>query len=377
MIVFFIVFFSLYTLINSYIFLRSWQALALIPQLRIFYTIIFLIAFSSYFIARIFSDSLPEFLYTIFIWIGSFYFFFLAYFFFLFLIGDIIRIVNSFIPIIPKVVTDNFIKFKFFLFIFLILFVSGSAVYGFIHRSTVKIKNLTIQTSNSKNKSYRIVFFSDLHISVVNNHNFLESIVEKINANEPDLILIGGDLVDESPTKLKKLNLVDQLKNLKSKCGIYAITGNHEYINRVEPTVRFLENMGIRFLRDELIKIDDAFYVIGREDRSKKGFTGIDRKNLAEIMKSVNEKLPTILLDHQPVNLDEAKEMNITLQLSGHTHHGQFFPLNLITKKIYEVSWGYKKKGNTHFYVSSGIGTWGPPIKIGNDAELIVIEFFV
>lgn len=377
MIVFFIVFFSLYTLINSYIFLRSWQALALIPQLRIFYTIIFLIAFSSYFIARIFSDSLPEFLYTIFIWIGSFYFFFLAYFFFLFLIGDIIRIVNSFIPIIPKVVTVNFIKFKFFLFIFLILFVSGSAVYGFIHRSTVKIKNLTIQTSNSKNKSYRIVFFSDLHISVVNNHNFLESIVEKINANEPDLILIGGDLVDESPTKLKKLNLVDQLKNLKSKCGIYAITGNHEYINGVEPTVRFLENMGIRFLRDELIKIDNAFYVIGREDRSKKGFTGIDRKNLAEIMKSVNEKLPTILLDHQPVNLDEAKEMNITLQLSGHTHHGQFFPLNLITKKVYEVSWGYKKKGNTHFYVSSGIGTWGPPIKIGNDAELIVIEFFV
>lgn len=377
MIVFFIVFFSLYTLINSYIFLRSWQALALIPQLRILYTIIFLIAFSSYFIARIFSNSLPVFLYTIFIWIGSFYFFFLAYFFFLFLIGDIIRIVNSFIPIIPKVVTDNFIKFKFFLFIFLILFVSGSAVYGFIHRSTVKIKNLTIQTSNSKNKSYRIVFFSDLHISVVNNHNFLESIVEKINANEPDLILIGGDLVDESPTKLKKLNLVDQLKNLKSKCGIYAITGNHEYINGVEPTVSFLESMGIRFLRDELIKIDNAFYVIGREDRSKKGFTGIDRKNLAEIMKSVNEKLPTILLDHQPVNLDEAKEMNITLQLSGHTHHGQFFPLNLITKKVYEVSWGYKKKGNTHFYISSGIGTWGPPIKIGNDAELIVIEFFV
>lgn len=377
MIVFFIVFFSLYTLINSYIFLRSWQALALIPQLRIPYTIIFLIAFSSYFIARIFSTSLPEFLYTIFIWIGSIYFFFLTYFFFLFLIGDIIRIINSFIPIIPKVVTDNFIKFKFFLFIFLILFVSGSAFYGFIHRSTVKIKNLTIQTSNSKNKSYRIVFFSDLHISVVNNHNFLESIVEKINAQEPDLILIGGDLVDESPTKLEKLNLVDQLKNLKSKYGIYSITGNHEYINGVEPTVRFLESMGIRFLRDELIKIDDAFYVIGREDRSKKGFTGIDRKNLAEIMKSVNEKLPTILLDHQPVNLDEAKEMNITLQLSGHTHHGQFFPLNLITKKVYEVSWGYKKKGNTHFYVSSGIGTWGPPIKIGNDAELIVIEFFV
>ncbi len=135
-----------------------------------------------------------------------------------------------------------------------------------------------------------------------------------------------------------------------------------------------MEELGIKFLRDEVAMIDNSFYVIGREDYSKFNFTRMRRKTLDELTQNLNNSLPKILLDHQPLNLNEAVDNSIDIQLSGHTHHGQIAPANLITKLVYELSWGYKKKQNTHFYVSSGIGTWGPPVKIGNDAELILIN---
>jgi hypothetical protein len=236
------------------------------------------------------------------------------------------------------------------------------------------VKELEINLNENPTKEYRIVFFSDLHISVVNNHSFLKNVVERINSLNPDLILIGGDLIDEKSDKLRKLKLADELKNLKSKLGVYSITGNHEYINQAESTVKFLSELGIKFIRDEVVLVDNSFYVIGREDFSKNNFTGIKRKSLDELVRNLEKDKPKILLDHQPLNLNEAVENSIDLQLSGHTHHGQIAPANLITKKVYELSWGYKKKDKTHFYVSSGIGTWGPPIKIGNDAELILIK---
>jgi uncharacterized protein len=119
------------------------------------------------------------------------------------------------------------------------------------------------------------------------------------------------------------------------------------------------------------VLIDNKFYLIGREDRDKKRFTGTDRKSLGDLLIDVNTNLPVIVLNHQPFNLDELDGMNVDLSLSGHTHHGQFFPNNIITNMIYEVSRGYLNKNGTHVYVSQGIGTWGPPIRIGNKPEIV------
>jgi hypothetical protein len=121
------------------------------------------------------------------------------------------------------------------------------------------------------------------------------------------------------------------------------------------------------------MKLNDSFYIIGREDRSV-SFTGDKRKSLIEIMKEKSGNLPTILLDHTPTGLNEAAENKIDLQLSGHTHNGQMFPLNFITGMIYELSRGYLKKGETHYYVSSGAGSWGPPVKLASDAEIVNIK---
>ncbi|MGB9665153.1 MAG: metallophosphoesterase [Ignavibacteria bacterium] len=375
MAIFFTVFFSLYTLINTYIFIRGWQSLSIYPHLRIFYTLIFVIAASAYIFAKIFANHLPHFIYSSLVWIGSFWFMFLFYFFLAILIIDLIRLFNHFIHFLPSFLLTNPERTRFYIALSVLIIVLGFTIYGYFNRLNIKVKELEINLNNNPSKEYCIAFFSDLHISVVNNHSFLKNVVEKINSLNPDLILIGGDLIDEKRDKLKQLNLADELKNLKSRFGIYSITGNHEYINQADSVINFLSELGIRFIRDEVVLIDNSFYVIGREDFSKNNFTGKKRKSLEELVKNLENDKPKILLDHQPLNLDEAVENLIDLQLSGHTHHGQIAPANLITKKVYELSWGYKKKGKTHFYVSSGIGTWGPPIKIGNDAELILVKF--
>ena len=142
----------------------------------------------------------------------------------------------------------------------------------------------------------------------------------------------------------------------------------------MEPAVKYLREHGIQMIRDSAVLVDDSFYIVGRDDRDKPRFTGRERKPLSDIMANVDRSYPVILMDHQPFNLSKTVEQGVDLQLSGHTHHGQLWPFNYITKAIYELSWGYKKIGETHFYVSSGFGSWGPPIRLGNRPEIVVIR---
>lgn len=127
-------------------------------------------------------------------------------------------------------------------------------------------------------------------------------------------------------------------------------------------------------LRDSVANIAGSFYVAGREDRDKNRFSGKNRLEVAELLSNIDHSLPIILLDHQPFALDKAAEAGVDLQLSGHTHHGQLWPLNFITRAVYEISMGYKQKGNTHFYVSPGYGGWGPPVRTGNRPEIVMIK---
>jgi len=372
--IFFLVFFVLYASVNLYIFVRSWQALEFVHNWRYLFALFFLFSSVAYFIAKIFSDKLPFSLYFLAVWVGSFWFFVVLYGFLSVLVIDFIRILNSGFHFLPKFLFSNLKLTKFLVFTLVFSIIALCGVLGYYNRSSIKVKELKIEL-NQKGKEYKIVFFSDLHISVINNHKFLDKLIEKINELHPDVILIGGDLVDEKSNILEKYGLVGKFKELKTKYGIFAITGNHEYINGANYIVEYLErNCNIKFLRDTAVLINDSFYLIGREDRSIRFFANRNRKTISELLKNLPQGYSTILLDHQPLNLDEAVSAGIDLQLSGHTHNGQIFPLNFITNLVYEVSWGYKRKGNTHFYVSSGVGTWGPPLKIGNNAEIVLIR---
>ena len=145
--------------------------------------------------------------------------------------------------------------------------------------------------------------------------------------------------------------------------------GNHEYIFDVSKSINFLNEAGITLLRDSVATVNDDFYIVGRDDMSNP-----NRKTIARLTESLDKSKPIIMLDHQPYNLDEVEKNGIDLQISGHTHNGQIWPISLITKLIFEKSHGYIKKGNSHIYVSSGIGLWGGKFRIGTNSEYTVIK---
>jgi uncharacterized protein len=355
--------------------MRGWQSLSYLPLLKPFFITVFLLFSLSFILVKIFSEKIPPLLYDSLLWIGSLWFAFLLYFVLILLLIDLTRLIDQFISFIPVTLKSPNSLTKFSIGLGVTVLVLLITLVGFINRTNFKIKTLelTIPKQNSALTELNIVMFSDLHLSPINDESFLTKIVEKVNSLKPDIILLPGDIVDDKPEILKRNGIGESFKKLNPGFGVLACTGNHEFINGAENSVKFMKDKGISVLRDELIKINDSLYIIGREDKGV-SFTGDVRKSLNEILKEKSENLPTILLDHTPTGLNEAAENKVDLQLSGHTHNGQMFPLNFITRMIYEVSWGYLKKEETHYYVSSGVGSWGPPVKLASNAEIVNIK---
>jgi predicted MPP superfamily phosphohydrolase len=375
MILFFAIFLSLYGSINYYIFIRGWQALSAFPALRIYYLVFFIFFAVSFIAAKVAADIIPAFLYDIMMWAGSFWFAFMAYFLLAAAGIDLFRLICHLFNLTPSFIYKNYELAKQVTLLVVLFVVTVIVIAGYINAHNVQVTtiNITLPRFDAKIKELNIAAASDIHISPVNDGKFLNKIVSKINSLNPDIVLFAGDIVDDKASVLKERNIGKEFNSLKSKYGTYAITGNHEFINGADEAVEYMRELGINVLRDSSVLIDSSFYVIGREDRTKTGH-GIKRKDLAELVNNISKNYPAILLDHTPFNLEEAEKNGIGLQISGHTHHGQIFPGNLITKMVYELSWGYLKKGNTHYYVSCGAGTWGPPVKIGNISEIVNLK---
>ncbi len=376
MALFFAVFFSIYAAINYYIFIRGWQALAGYSHLRIIYSFLFIILFASYIIAKIFVKSLPAFLYDILMWFGSFWFAFMIYFLLAVICIDLVRFVLNHLNLIPASIKQHYTLAKQILGVIVLLVVGFTVLFGYLNTTHLKVKELNLKLHKGKShlSALNAVMISDVHLSPMDNEQFLSKIVNKINTLNPDIIFIPGDLFDDHASVLNERNIGKALFNLKPKFGVYASTGNHEFINGIDSAIAYMTNHGLKVIRDSSVLIDDSFYIVGRDDRSKKQFTGTDRKSLEEILTGLDKDYPAILMDHTPFGLGEAEKNNIDLQLSGHTHHGQMFPANLITKMIYEMSWGYLRKGMTQYYVSCGVGTWGPRVRIGSSSEIVNLK---
>jgi uncharacterized protein len=376
MFLFFLIFFTVYSAVNYYLFIRGWQALQGIPSVRIIYLVMFLIAAFSYIAARSFSRILPMPIHDILTWIGSFWFAYILYVFIFIVLLDLVRLGNYFFDFYPQYVKDNYLSVKQLTFAAVFLVSSLIIFLGFLNTKTFQINSIDIEIPKraSALTELRVAVVSDLHLSTINNEVFLSKVVDLINDAGADLVLIPGDIVDDRSGYLVQKGIGPALRNLKAEYGVYASMGNHEFINGGNESERYLANHGIKILRDEADLVEGLFYVAGRDDTSKINFTGTGRKTLSEILQEVDPEYPLFLLDHTPFKLEEAAFNNVDLQVSGHTHHGQLYPLNFITSIVYEVSWGYKKKSNTHYYVSSGVGTWGPPVRTGSPSEIVLIN---
>ncbi len=376
MALFFTIFFTIYTALNYYIFIRGWQALHTLPVLKPFYVVFFVIIAYGYVIAKVLYKYLHPLAYDIILGAGAIWFAFLVYFILLLLGLDIIRLLESFFHFLPKFIYNNYEQTKKITAIVIIALVSLIVFLGNLNKRDITIKTLelTLPKGSGKLNELNIVMASDLHLSPIDGERLLAKIIDKMNSLNPDIILLAGDIVDDKAEILEQRKIGESFKRLNPKYGIYTINGNHEFINGVDASVDYAEHLGMKVLRDEYELIDSSFYVIGREDVSMNSFTGRKRKTLEDIISSINSDHPKILLDHTPVKLEQAEKNGIDMQFSGHTHHGQIWPGNIITNLIYEVSWGYKKKGNTHYYVTSGAGTWGPPVRTGSKSEIVNIK---
>lgn len=237
-------------------------------------------------------------------------------------------------------------------------------IAGGIHYKHKYREELTIRTEKLLEKPLTVVLASDLHVGYSNRRKELSRWVDLINAEKPDLVLFGGDIVDMQIKPLLEGNYAEEFRRLSAPA--FTVLGNHEYIGGEGEAEDFLADAGITLLKDSLAHFE-GLTVIGRDDRSNR-----DRKELTELADGLDGF--SILLDHQPYHLEEAEQAGIDFQFSGHTHRGQVWPLSWITDAMYEKSWGHHSRGNTRYYVSSGLGIWGPKIRIGTRSEYLVLH---
>ncbi len=354
---------------TGYIFLRGFQNFAHYPVGKWIYTatyvMLLLVMFVGLFGADYFSSNVGGTL----SFIGFTFLIMALYMGLAFLIIDVFRLVNyGFIHADAAMVhTCRMWASAISFGVVVVALVIGN--YKFNHPN---VTTLAVSTENpAQSKTLKIVMASDLHFGNNIQKKHAQRYVKLINEQNPDIVLFVGDISDRNIEPFFQQHIDDTLRQIRSKYGVYGVPGNHEYYadNR-NLNYEYYEKAGIRMLFDEAVLIDSSFYVVGRDDKTNRR-----RKKLSEIVQNLDKNYPMILLDHQPYLLEEAEQNGVAMQFSGHTHNGQFFPGNLIVKAIFELSYGYKKKGHTHYYVSSGLGIWGPLYRIGTQSELVVVEF--
>ncbi len=358
---------SIYGAANYYIFIRGLHALRLTGTVRTAYIVLFIFLAAS-FIAAMFLERADIFLLgKPLSWIGSFWLGAFVYFLLIVAAIDLVRLLNHFVHFFPAFMTSDPARTARLAAYGVISLVGILVVYGFINSHIIRVRNFDIKIAKEAGgrKTLNIAMASDIHLSSIINNGRIAAIVNKLNSLKPDIVLLPGDIVDGDLNPVVRQNLGEALRRIKAPLGVYAITGNHEYIGGAEKACEYITEHGVKMLRDSTVFIGNSFYVVGREDRSAR-----KRKPLSELMADVDKKYPVILMDHQPFHLEEAEENGVDLQLSGHTHYGQMWPFNYITDMVYELAYGYLVKGHTHIFVSSGVGTWGPPIRIVADPEI-------
>ena len=270
------------------------------------------------------------------------------------------------------------------------------SIWGVVNARLVRVTpydvtiNKEVKDENGqKMDSMKIVLVADLHLGYNIGTRQVQRIVNSINKQDADLVLIAGDIFDneweavDQPDKLEEI-----LRGIKSKYGVYACYGNHDIQEQVlagftfggqkektsSPEMdEFMEKAGITLLRDEGVLINDSIYIYGRRDAHRPGNGVTDRASADEIMKNVDKSKPIIVLDHEPKELEELASAGVDMDLCGHTHDGQMFPGNILVAMMWENSCGYLNVDGMHNIVTSGVGVFGPDMRVGTKAEICPI----
>lgn len=246
------------------------------------------------------------------------------------------------------------------------------SLYGVLHANNILIKQIDVPVLNLPIawKNRKIAWVSDVHLGAVHGKDFMTRVVHKLQTINPDMLFIGGDLYDG--VKVNETEIIQPLSRINPPLGVFFVTGNHEEFHDPVKYSKAIKSIGIRVLNNEIVDIG-GLQIIGVDDRDS-----IDISKFKQILSGlhINTSKPAVLLKHEPSGLESAEAAGITLQISGHTHRAQVFPLNLITSLIFKgYDYGLRKFGSMYVYTSSGVGTWGPPLRVGSDSEIVVFKF--
>ena len=242
--------------------------------------------------------------------------------------------------------------------------IAGLLTCGNLHYHNKVKQPLSLTTTKPMVKPVKVLLVSDLHLGYHNRKAEWQRWVKMINDENPDLILVAGDIIDGYVRPLLDEDMGADFHNLKAP--VVACLGNHEYITGIERSLDFYRRAGITLLRDTTLTVGDLL-IVGRDDRSNS-----KRQSTEQLLAGADRSKYIIVLDHQPYHLEESQQCGVDLQFSGHTHEGQVWPISLLVHRMYEDAWGYCRKGNTHYYVSSGLGIWGGKYRIGTRSEYVV-----
>lgn len=241
---------------------------------------------------------------------------------------------------------------------------------GYINYRRPHVEHLTINTEKPiEGGRVRIVAVSDVHLGHGTSRSDLARYVDLINAERPDMVVIVGDLIDNSIVPVEAADMCREFERVEARYGIYMSAGNHEYISGIEACRRYLATTPVQLLTDSVVEHPSGVRVVSRDDR-----TNSERDSLQRLLAGDDAELFTVVLDHQPTAIKESSRHGVDLHLSGHTHRGQVWPISLVTDAMFDQSHGYRKWGETHAYVMSGLSLWGPPFRIGTQSELLVVD---
>lgn len=320
-------------------------------------------------------------------WLGVFLYIVLTV-----LIADAIRLVIKKTKKIP----EQYIKSKRTFVIagaICIFIIGGISIYGAINARIIHTTKyeITVNKKVKNIKDLKIALVADLHMGYNIGTHHIKKMVKKINEQNPDIVVIAGDIFDNEYESLDNPEqIIKTLRQLKSTYGTYAVYGNHDISEKIlagftfskkgdkkESDIRMdelLEDANITLLRDEEVLIDDSFYIYGRPDYRRPGRGITVRKTPQEITENLDQKKPIIVIDHEPNELQELADAGVDIDLSGHTHDGQLFPANLTNALMWENPYGYLQKDDMHSIVTSGVGLFGPNMRVGTIAEVVIVD---
>ena len=324
--------------------------------------------------------------------IGNYWLGVVQYILFVVLMADLIRIILLKTNIVSNTILSSNKTFVIAGAICILLVVFFST-YGVVHSKKIVYSTYDVKVNKKVDKfnDLRIALVSDLHLGYNSTLSHINKMVNMINDSKPDLVVIDGDIFDNDYKAIKNPNkIIMALKKIKSKYGVYAVYGNHDIdetllagftffskdgLKLIDPSMdKFLRKANVKLLRDSAVLIDDSFYLVGRLDYHKYGIKVKERKTINELLSDVDKSKPIIVMDHEPYELKELANNGVDIDLSGHTHAGQMLPSSVFMDLVWKNSYGLLKVDDMYSIVTSGVGVYGPNMRVGTTAEVALVD---